>query len=117
MQQPIAITPALVLNELSKHVGQKNGIHVRELIQAATGQVFTSAPMERKVRQIVVELRMEGHQICAHPATGYFMAATPAELQETCKFLSDRAMSSLKQIQRMQKVALPELLGQLQLET
>jgi len=116
MQQQ-AITPAQVLTELSRHIGQKNGIHVRDLVQHITGQVFTSGPLERKVRLIVAELRMEGHHICAHPQLGYFMAETADELEETCDFLYERAMTSLAQISRMKKVSLPDLRGQLHLRT
>lgn len=111
------ITPAQVLTELSRHIGKENGIHVRDLVQRITGQQFTCGPLERKVRQLVAELRMEGHHICAHPAHGYFMAATPEELQDTCEFLYDRAMTSLSQISRMKNISLPDLRGQLHLPT
>lgn len=111
------ITPAQVLTELSHHIGQANGIHVRDLVQRITGQQTTCEPQERKVRQIVTELRMDGHHICAHPALGYFMAATPEELNDTCEFLYDRAMTSLTQVSRMKNIALPDLRGQLHLPT
>lgn len=111
------ITPAQVLTELSHHIGQVHGVHVRELVQRITGQVFTSGPQERKVRQIIVDLRMEGHHICAHPALGYFMAETADELEQTIEFLYDRAMTSLAQIARLKKIALPDLRGQLHLRT
>lgn len=111
------ITPAQVLTELSHHIGAANGIHVRELVQRITQQMYTNGPMERKLRQIVAELRMEGHHICAHPQLGYFMAETADELEETCDFLYERAMTSLAQISRMKKVSLPDLRGQLHLRT
>lgn len=111
------ITPAQVLVELSHHIGKEHGIHVRDLVQRITGQLVASEPLERRVRQIVVELRMDGHHVCAHPAQGYFMAATAEELDETCVFLHDRAMTSLTQISRMKQVSLPDLRGQLHLPT
>lgn len=111
------INPAQVLTELSHHIGKENGVHVRDLVQRVTGQVFTNGPLERRLRQIVTELRMEGHHICAHPAHGYFMAETPEELEETCDFLYDRAMTSLTQISRMKQISLPDLRGQLHLRT
>ena len=110
------ITPANVLTELSHHIGKDNGIHVRDLVARITGQVPTE-PMERKVRQIVTELRMEGHHVCAHPAQGYFMAATAEELNDTCEFLYERAMTSLVQVSRMKQISLPDLRGQLHLPT
>lgn len=111
------ITPAQVLTELQGHVGKDNGIHVRDLVARITGQQAACEPLERKVRQIVVDLRMEGHHVCAHPTHGYFMAASAEELNETCEFLYDRAMTSLTQVSRMKQVSLPDLRGQLHLPT
>lgn len=111
------ITPVLVLAELQRHIGKENGIHVRVLVQHITGQLVVSEPLERKVRDIVVELRKEGRHICATPAAGYFMAANAEELTETCLFLHDRAMTSLMQISAMKNVSLPDLRGQLHLPT
>ena len=64
--------------------------------------------------QVLTEL---SHHICAHPGTGYFMAETPEELNETCKFLVDRSMTTLTQVSRMKRIALPDLHGQLHLKT
>ena len=111
------ITPAQVLTELSHHIGRDNGIHVGPLVARITQQGQRNEQMERKVRQIVTELRMEGHHVCAHPARGYFMAATPEDLNETCEFLYDRAMTSLSQVSRMKQISLPDLRGQLHLPT
>jgi hypothetical protein len=111
------ITPSTVLAELQHHIGSANGIHVRELVQRITGQLHTTDGQERKVREIVTELRMDGQHVCGHPATGYFMAETPEELQDTCEFLYQRAMTGLTQISRMKNVSLPDLRGQLHLPT
>lgn len=113
----LAITPAQVLAELQHHIGKDNGIHVRELVQRITGQLINPEMYQRQVRHIVVELRMQGHHVCATPSEGYFIAATPEELIQTCSFLYDRAMTTLTQICRMQNVALPDLRGQLHLPT
>lgn len=113
----LQITPAQVLTALSHHKGKDNGIHVRELVQRITGQLVNAEALERQVRTIVTDLRMQGHHICAHPGTGYFMAATPEELNETCKFLVDRSMTTLAQVSRMKRIALPDLHGQLHLKT
>lgn len=111
------ITPAQVLTELSHHIGQENGIHVRELVTRITGQSVSCAMLERRIRTIVTELRMDGAHICGHPASGYYMAAVPEELEATLQFLRSRAMSSLLLESRMRKVSMPELLGQLSLRT
>lgn len=111
------ITPAVVLSELQRHIGADRGIHVRELVQRITGQQQTQAAQERRVREIVTELRMDGQHVCGHPASGYFMAATPDELTATCEFLFQRAMTGLSQVSRMKNVSLPDLRGQLHLPT
>lgn len=111
------ITPAQVLTELSHHIGQANGIHVRELVTRITGQAVSCALLERRIRTIVTELRMDGAHICGHPVTGYYMAETPAELEQTLQFLRSRAMSSLTLESRMRRVSMPELLGQITLPT
>ena len=111
------ITPAQVLTELSHHIGQANGIHVRELVARITGQTITSELLERKLRQIVTDLRMDGAHICGHPSSGYYMAETPEELEHTLQFLRSRAMSSLALESRMRRISMPELLGQITLRT
>lgn len=111
------ITPAQVLTELSHHIGQANGIHVRDLVARITGQLIASEPQERKVRQIITDLRMEGSHICGHPSSGYYMAETPEELEHTLQFLRSRAMSSLALESRMRRISMPELIGQLTLKT
>jgi len=111
------ITPAQVLTELSHHIGQTNGIHVRDLVARITGQLIANEPQERKVRQIITDLRMDGAHICGHPSSGYYMAETPEELEHTLQFLRSRAMSSLALESRMRRISMPELIGQLTLKT
>jgi len=113
----LQITPAQVLAELQHHIGKANGIHVRELVRRIAGESEVCEALERRVRDIVTELRKEGRHVCATPSAGYFMAATAEELDETCSFLHDRAMTSLVQISRMKNVSLPDLRGQLHLPT
>ena len=113
----LQITPAQVVTELAHQVGAGNGIHVAELVRRITGQQVSHALLERRVRQHITDLRMEGAHICGHPASGYYMAETAKELEDTCAFLRARAMSSLVIESRLRKVSLPELLGQLALPT
>ena len=113
----LQITPAQVMSELAHHVGADNGLHVRELVTRITGQLVSCAMLERQVRKIVTDLRMEGSHICGHPGTGYYMAATAQELADTCAFLRSRAMSSLVIESRLRRISMPELLGQMVLAT
>jgi len=109
------ITDAQVLAELEKHVGKDEGIHVRDLVARITGLAVNPAAQERRVRKAIEELRRKGERICGKPEAGYFMAASDAELLETCSYLRRRAISGLVTESRMRRVSLPELLGQLQL--
>lgn len=97
-----------LLNLLSRHQGCEAGIGARALATEL-------AIPQRQLRKLVSECREEGIAICGHPATGYFMATTPEELQQTCAFLEHRAMHSLRRLSRMKKVSLPDLMGQLML--
>lgn len=113
----MTITPAQVLTELQRHIGKENGIHVRELVQRITGELALSEALERRVRHIVTELRMEGAHICGHPSSGYYMAASPDELEATLRFLRSRSMTTLTLESRMRGIAMPDLLGQIHLPT
>ena len=75
-----------------------------------------SAADQRRLRRLIAELRAEGHHICAHPETGYFIARDEADLDHTCRFLYERAMCSLSQVAAMKRVSLPDLAGQLRLK-
>lgn len=110
------ITPDTVLAALSRHIGAAQGVRADVLVVEITGALSTPQG-ERELRGIVVQLRTEGHHICAHPGAGYFLAADAAELDASCEFLLQRAMTTLKQIAAMKRVSLPDLRGQLHLPT
>ncbi|WP_454908412.1 hypothetical protein [Variovorax gossypii] len=111
------ITQTQLLAELQSHIGKENGVHVDEMVRRITGQLTDADMHARRVRSLVTELRKQGFQICATPSEGYFVAATAEELDETCTFLYDRAMTTLMQISRMKGIAMPDLRGQLHLPT
>lgn len=115
----ITITADRLLQVLSAHIGAESGIGITELA-ARCDRDWMDKPtkaMERHLRKLIEQLRMQGHHICAHPATGYYMAASPEELERTCLFLYDRAMTTIKQVAAMKRVSLPDLRGQLNLPT
>lgn len=107
------LTPRIVLDVLGDHAGSGNGITARNLVGKICG--FSTGAGERHLRHVIEALRKQGHRICAHPTTGYFLAETDTELDESCEFLFGRAMTSLQQISAMKRVALPDLRGQLNL--
>lgn len=99
-----------LLTVLSRHIGRGNGISVKQLAE----QLLTQP---RHIRTLVSELREDSHAICGTPKDGYYIAATPDELQHTCDFLRSRAMHSLTLESRLRKIPLVDLLGQLHLPT
>jgi hypothetical protein len=108
-----SINAQQVLAELRTRPGRDNGIHVRDLVARITGQAAPAPALERRVREFVSALRLQGEQICGKPDTG--MAASAAELDETCRYLRSRAVSGLLIESRMRRVSMPALLGQLSL--
>ncbi len=105
------ITPESVLQALSGCVGESRGATAEALALSITGR--RCAADLRSLRRVVEALRSAGHRICAHPGHGYWLAASDTELNTTCAFLYERAMTSLRQIGAMKRVALPDLAGQL----
>lgn len=106
-----AITPDTVLATLRGCIGQAHGRTARQLVEGIAGKRSTAA--ERRLRKVIEALRTAGHPVCGHPARGYYLAATDAELDHTCEFLFHRSMTSLKQVSAMRRVTLPDLRGQL----
>lgn len=105
------LTRDTLLAVLSRHIGRRQGVTATALCREVLGANPTSAD-ERRLRELVVELRKDGHHVCAHPRDGYFLADNAEELQETCSFLHSRAMSSLEQESAMKRVSIPDLVGQ-----
>lgn len=99
-----------VLVILQRHIGAGNGVTAEQLAQ----QLDTET---RHVRTLVTELRMDGIAVCGHPRHGYFIAASPEELQRTCDFLRSRALHSLVLESALRKMPMSELIGQLKLRT
>lgn len=99
-----------LLTLLSGHIGANNGMTAAQI----SSQLNITM---RRVRHLVCELREEGTAVCGTPHTGYYIAATPEELEETCQFLRGRAMHSLMLESRLRKVALEDLIGQMRLRT
>lgn len=97
-----------VLACLQRHIGHERGITAEALAREL------DAPA-RQIRHLVTELRLDGVAVCGHPKTGYFIAATPEELEETLKFLRSRALHSLVLESRLRRMPLLELLGQMKL--
>jgi len=88
------------------HLGSENAISSRQLS-------IDLDITERKVRGLVTECRLEGFAICGHPKSGYFMARSQEELEETLNFLRHRALTSLNLASVLGNIPLGDLIGQL----
>lgn len=111
---PREITPTTVLMALRGRLGEANGGRAQDIVRDITGR--DDEALRRQFRQVVEQLRREGHPICSTTDAGYWWAASPEDLDRACRFLVDRAMTSLSQVAAMKRVALPDLYGQLGLE-
>lgn len=110
------ITRESVLEALQDHIGTARGVTAVQLVMEIRGR-FDSERQTRALRKIIEQLRREGFHVCGHPSNGYYMAASDAELIATCNFLYDRAMTTLSQVAAMRRVSLPDLKGQLRINT
>ena len=99
-----------LLAYLSAHIGRDKGVSARDVARWINWS-------EREVRKYVSELREHGHPVCGTPRSGYYLAATEEEWQETDAFLYARAMHTLRRLAQVRKISLPDLLGQLRLKT
>ncbi|HWQ37050.1 MAG TPA: hypothetical protein VNM24_00360 [Burkholderiales bacterium] len=96
---------------LGRRVGEARGIRAAEL----AAQLGCS---ERRLRTLISEaIEEHGTAICGHPSTGYYIAASAEELLRTIAFHRARALHELRKVSRLANIPLPDLLGQLRLET
>lgn len=93
----------------TNHKGKDNGITVDKL-------PMRTGISARDIRQAVSDLRDDGIAVAALPSTGYYLAQTPAEIDECCKYLRKRSLHGLRLESRLRKIALPVLLGQISLD-
>lgn len=110
-------TDDILLQALRHHIGRANGITAKALVVEINARAGKPVITERELRHLVVDLRKDGHHVCAHPKTGYYLAADATELEETYTFLTHRALCSLQQAAAMKRVSVPDLFGQLRLPT
>ena len=103
-----------LLAVLQSHRGRDRGVTAAYL--AAVLNLPLASGM-RTVRDLVTELRNDSIAVCGHPASGYFIAETREELEETCQFLRSRAMHSLTLESKLRGLPLADLVGQLRLKT
>lgn len=64
--------------------------------QDANSLAFLLDTTPRAIRNLADELIEEGEPVCAHPKTGYFIAATREEAKATRDFLVGRGWHGIK---------------------
>lgn len=101
---------ALVQLLSTRHAGRAAGIGAEDLARQLCLH-------ERTLRSLISEARENGLAISATPESGYYVAQTAAELDESCEFLRSRAMHSLRMEAQLRRIPMPDLLGQLHLPT
>ena len=96
---------------LQHHIGEGNGIRGEDLAR-------TLDVPSRRVRHLVDDaIEKLGVCVLGHPATGYFIGQTQAELDRVCQFHNSRAMHELHKASALRKSSLADLAGQLHLKT
>lgn len=110
---------AKLLAELSRHVGEVNAIGMAELFEVVFCENWQNRINDtRKLRSLVTMLRREGVPICSvssRSGGGYFLAAAGSELRGYTERDKRRALRILARVSRIEKISLPELLGQMRL--
>ncbi|MEQ9132681.1 MAG: hypothetical protein RJQ08_08570 [Salinisphaeraceae bacterium] len=111
------ITRDSALLALACHNGRENAIHASDLVIEITGSRDNVEAGKRRLRHVIEDLRRDGHHVCGLPSFGYYMAMSDAELNATCAYLYSRSMTTLQQVAAMKRVSLPDLRGQLRIDT
>lgn len=111
-------TKSKLLMVLTQHVGRSARISERELFQKVYGEIGDH-DVRRPLRSLINRLRRAGTPIVSSNEAdggGYWIASAGSELADYCGRLRGRAMRILRQEADLRKMALPELLGQIQFE-
>ncbi len=110
----------LLLAVLERHRGRENCIGMGELWRKVFHRPYRHLINDtRPLRSLIRELRRQGHPICSTSDKynpGYYLAETAEEMEEFIARHERRGLASLSQTAKLRKLALPELLGQLQLK-
>ncbi len=109
-----------VYANLTSHVGQANAIGMAELYEAVYERPWSNRINDtRKLRVLVTKMRREGVAICSVTDTsggGYYLAAAGSELKDYLRRSKIRALKILARVSKIQRISLPDLLGQMKLE-
>lgn len=101
------------------HKGKENTIGMGELFEKVYDETWSHRINDtRPLRKTIESLRDDGVPIGENRSSnngGYFLARTPSELTDYCDRIKSACLKRLARVARMQKTALPEMLGQMSL--
>jgi len=109
-----------LLTALSNHIGATRAIGMGELYHAVYGESWRNRINDtRRLRTLITTMRREGVAICSvstKEGGGYYLASAGSELVAYLRRSKYRALRILARVAKIQKVSLPDLLGQMKLE-
>lgn len=101
---------------LLRHVGPERKVGMGELYETVFGRSWAHRINDtRALRTLITELRSDGMPILSD-THGYWIAASASEVNGFCDRDKRKALAILGRISMMKNVALPDYLGQMQLE-
>ncbi|HRT70735.1 MAG TPA: hypothetical protein P5308_05185 [Syntrophales bacterium] len=110
----------LIIATLAEHIGEPNAVGMGDLYESVFGVPWTHRINDtRKVRKYITHLRRDGVPICStarKDGGGYYLPAGSSELVNYLRRSKVRALKILSRVAKIQRVSLPELLGQMRLE-
>ena len=108
---------ATILRVLEGHQGRENAVSRSDLVDRVNQHCPLFPYNERRIRRVIKHLiERHGYWIGSRSRGGYFMIMNDEEFFEFRKYYRGYAMSILHNVARIEKRALPELLGQLVIE-
>ncbi len=108
-----------LLMELTKHIGKAKAVGMGELYEKVFGEPWSHRINDtRKLRRLITRARYgdRPQPICSTPARnapGYYLAAAGSELEEYIGKLKATALKKLAMAAKLERVPLPEMLGQM----
>lgn len=104
---------------MMNHVGSTRKIGMGELYEQVFSEGYGHRINDTKfLRVLIDELQREGIRICSSRSNsngGYWLAATATELNSYCDVLKTEIVHKGSKVAALQRMALPELLGQMAL--
>ena len=104
---------------LSRHVGEEKAIDMGELYERVFEEPYShKINHTRALRKLITKLRHKGvpiGSVSKKNAGGYYLVRAGSELDAYCSRLRRRALNALVMEAKLRKLAMPELLGQMQM--